>query len=85
MKWKFYRIDPRMLKHHDVTWAKAYKYAKFMDAGASFPPVRVSPKIGGGYLVQDGAHRTMAAKLTGSRLLIKTKMDIRLSERVEKA
>jgi len=64
MKWKFYRIDPRMLKHHDVNWAKAYKYAKFMDAGA---------------------HRTMAAKLTGSRLLIKTKMDIRLSERVEKA
>ena len=69
---KLVLIDPSQVQHHPVSWQKAYRYAKAMDNGAKFPPVKAH-KRDGRWIVQDGAHRTMAAKLTGQRLLVRTK------------
>ena len=71
MKWNFEYVDPKICRHHKVNYVKAFKYAKAMEQGDRFPPVHVHVDSKGVYWVCDGAHRTMAAKLTGQDLFIK--------------
>lgn len=56
---------PNKLKHHEINWEKAYRYAKELEAGAVFPPIVVRQLPNGDFRVQDGAHRTAAHKLVG--------------------
>lgn len=63
-------IDPNNLHHHPVKYPKAYSYAKSMEKGDQFPPVKVYIDKEGKLLVVDGAHRTAAAKMIEETVLI---------------
>lgn len=73
--WIYDHIDPNLCDHHKVSKIKALGFAEAMMFGAKFPPVHVSPSPSndGRYLVQNGAHRTVAAKLSDKPLFIKMK------------
>ena len=71
MKWDFKYVDPKSLKHHPVNWKKAYRYAKDMEKGDKFPPVQIHMDKNGRFIVQNGAHRTMAAKLIDKKLFVR--------------
>ena len=72
MKHEFKWIDPRYCIHHPVYLPKAFKYAKAMESGAKFPPVRVHLNLDTGqFEVSNGAHRAVAAKLCGQKLLVR--------------
>jgi len=80
-KWKYYRINPNLLSTHPINWSKAYKYAKDMEAGDKFPAVKMGiDKRNGKMVVRNGAHRTVAARMVGKKLLIKTKANLKLEE-----
>lgn len=67
-------IDPHKLITHTISFPKAYKYAKDMEAGDTFPPVKAFvDKRNGQIRVKDGAHRTHAAKMCGKQLYVITK------------
>lgn len=63
-------VDPHHVHHYAFNWRKAYKYAKLMEEGAKFPPIRVHLDKDGKYIVRNGAHRTVAAKLVGIEIQI---------------
>lgn len=63
-------VDPHQVHHYAFNWRKAYKYAKLMEEGIEFPPVRVHLDEDGKYVVRNGAHRTAAAKMVGVEILI---------------
>lgn len=63
-------MDPNHLHHHKVKLPKAYSYAKCMEQGDVFPPVRVHIDQYGKWVVCDGAHRTFAAKLLGDKIWV---------------
>ncbi len=69
--WVFRYVDADLCRHHPVHMPKAFEYAKAMEAGATFPPVKIHINKQGQYEVKDGAHRTTAAKLCSLPLLIK--------------
>lgn len=73
MNWNFIYIDPRRIKTHSVNMTKAYRYAKMMEKGDKFPPVKVHINGEGVLICQNGAHRTMAAIMNGMNVFIKTK------------
>lgn len=64
-------IDPRECLHHPVYFPKAFKYAKLMEAGVIFPPVKVHIDDQGRFRIKNGAHRCMAAKLANKKLWVK--------------
>lgn len=53
------------------SWKKAYEYAKLMEMGIKFPPVRVYLNDKGILNYNDGHHRVAAAKLSGMKLFVK--------------
>lgn len=63
-------VNPHQLKHYQFNWEKAYNYAKLMEQGEKFPPVRVQIDENGEYQVKNGAHRTVASKLVGIDVLV---------------
>lgn len=63
-------VDPNHVHHHKVNYQKAYGYAKSMEKGDLFPPVKVYVDLDGKLLVSDGAHRSAASKMVGQLLLI---------------
>ena len=63
-------INPYNLHHHKVKWEKAYKYAKLMEGGTEFPPVKVYVDLEGKLLVSDGAHRSAAGKMIREDILV---------------
>ena len=73
MKWNYRYVNPHHCHHHKVHLPKAYKYAKDMEKGDKFPPVQVHMNKDGNYIIRNGAHRTMAAKLAEMDLFIKIK------------
>lgn len=68
-------VDPRNVVTHPVRWTKAFAYAKLMESGVVFPPVKAAVDPLGRIIVRNGAHRTYAARLTGQPLLIKHKAE----------
>lgn len=74
--WNLYRIEPQQIKHHPVNWQKAYRYARMMERGDQFPPVKVHRTEFGQLTTGDGAHRTVAAKMAGLKLLVRTKLNL---------
>jgi hypothetical protein len=76
MKWKYLYINPRRIKTHPINMEKAYRYAKMMEKGAKFPPVKVYLNDKGVIICQNGAHRTMAAIMTGMNVFVKTKAEL---------
>jgi len=73
-KVRFGYVDPFKLWHHKVSYRKAYRYAKAMENGACFPPVHMFlDRRTGRWMVKDGAHRTVAAKMCGNKLYVTTK------------
>ena len=63
-------IDSNNLHHHQVKYKKAYNYAKLMEKGVDFPPVKVYVDKNGKLLVSDGAHRSAAAKMLQEKVLV---------------
>lgn len=70
MKKDIRTVDPHHLHHYAFNWSKAYKYAKLMEQGTKFPPIRVHLDEDGKYIVKNGVHRTVAAKLVGVQIEI---------------
>lgn len=69
---KVYLINPRILPNKTFSWTKAYRYAKLMEEGVEFPPVKVHKHREHGYLTfNDGRHRVAAAKLLDKPLKVK--------------
>ena len=82
--WKYFKVDPEHLHHHEVNLQKVFRYAKAMERGDKFPPVKVGiDKRDGKMCVRDGAHRTVAAKMAGVKLFIKCKAELRRTEEHE--
>lgn len=73
--YRYLWIDPRNIKTHSITWTKAFRYAKAMEHGDHFPPVKAARSVIGQLLAKNGAHRAHAACMAGVRLLIKVKED----------
>lgn len=67
----FKLIDPNTCRHHGVYHPKAFRYAIEMTKGASFPPVHAYRDKNGVYHIRNGAHRCVAAKLAGRKLLVR--------------
>ena len=63
-------VNPHHLHHHSVNYEKAYSYARLMEKGAEFPPVKVYVALDGKLIVVNGSHRTAAAKMIGEGVLI---------------
>lgn len=63
-------INPYNLHHHKIKWEKAYKYARLMESGVEFPPVKVYIDLDGKMLFCDGAHRSAAGKMTKEDILV---------------
>lgn len=72
-KWNYVYIDPKRIKTHPVNMEKAYKYAKLMEKGCKFPPVKAFVDNKGVVICHNGAHRTMAARMCNMLVFIKTK------------
>lgn len=71
-------IDAAVLRNCKPNWKKAFKYAKLMEKGVEFPPVKLYYKEG--YLdYNDGRHRVTAAKLSGKPLKIRMKIKENMS------
>jgi len=64
-------IDPRIIKTHKVNLVKAYHFAKLIEDGHIFPPVKAELLPTGQYLVKNGAHRTYAHRMIGRLIKIK--------------
>lgn len=69
MKKDLLELNPHNLVGYDFNWEKAYKYAKLMENGVSFPPIRVSKEKDGSFHIRNGMHRSIAAKLTGNIII----------------
>ncbi len=72
-----YFLNEQQLKGlyiHKVNLKKAFKYAKDMENGDKFPPVQIyfDQKLNR-WRCKDGAHRTTAARMTGKKLLVRSK------------
>lgn len=63
-------VNPHSLKGYEFNWEKAFRYAKLMEKGIEFPPVRVHQSLSGELIVKNGMHRTIAAKLCGTEVLV---------------
>jgi len=70
---RLYLINPHLIKHHKISCHKAFKYAKEMENGTVFPPVKIYKNNNGTWHCKDGAHRIFAAKLSGAPVIVKTK------------
>ena len=61
------------LKSRGKNWEKIYKYAKLMEQGVEFPPVKIFfDERRNTWDYNDGRNRVMAAKLTNSSLLVRS-------------
>jgi len=76
-RWFYYHINPEILHTHPVNVWKVIRYATMMAKGVKFPPVHVFEGRDGRYWVNNGAHRTMAARFCGIKVFVKTKYRIR--------
>lgn len=55
-------------------WPKVFRYAKLMGQGVEFSPVKIHfNKELNRWQYNDGRHRVMAAKLSGTELLVRSK------------
>ena len=73
---KDYYIKPEELPNKTFSYKKAFKYAKLMEKGEEFPPVKVYINREKGHLTfNDGRHRVAAAKMSGKPLLIRRKIN----------
>lgn len=64
----------KMLLDCSPHWPKVFKYAKLMEQGVEFPPVKIHfNKDRNRWEYNDGRNRTMAAKLANVQLKVKSK------------
>lgn len=49
---------------------KAFKYAKLMECGVEFPPIKVARRANGLFEIRDGRHRMTAHKLLGKKVIL---------------
>lgn len=63
----------KILPDSSPHWKKVYEYAKLMESGVTFPPVKIHfDKAINRWRYNDGRHRVMAAKLTGLPLKVRS-------------
>ena len=63
-----------MLEDSSPYWPKAFEYAKLMEAGVEFPPVKIHYDTAlDKWRYNDGRHRVMAAKLANKPLKVRSK------------
>lgn len=76
MRYEYY-INSEQLKllpNCTPVWSKVFRYAKLMEEGFEFPPVKIHyNKDLQRWIYNDGRHRVMAAKLSGVPLKVKSK------------
>lgn len=74
---KIYSLNPEQLKilnSKGTNYTKIFKYAKAMERGVVFPPVKIwYDNNNNVWEYNDGRNRVMAAKLANCKLLVKTK------------
>ena len=55
-------------------WPKVFKYAKLMEQGVEFPPVKIHfNKEKNRWMYNDGRHRVLAAKMVNKGLFVRSK------------
>lgn len=69
MKKELIEVCPHSLKGYSFNWEKAFSYAKLMEKGVKFPPIRLHKDLEGNLIIRNGMHRTIAAKLCGMSLI----------------
>lgn len=69
MKKELIILNPHDLMGYSFNWEKAFYYAKLMESGTKFPPIRVHQNKDGSFKIRNGMHRTIAAKLCGKEIL----------------
>lgn len=75
--WIFDYVDPVKIRTHDVYLPKAYLFAKSMEQGTSFPPVKVGfDEAKNVWSAHDGAHRIWAARMLNKPILVRYKAAI---------
>ena len=67
---KITEINPKIIRTHKVRLNKAYEYAKMMENGQVFPPVRVYKNENGQYICKNGAHRIHACRMLNRNVRI---------------
>lgn len=67
----FIKALPWRNRNSHPNWTKVYLYAKLMESGEVFPPVKVFKDKNGSWTFNDGRHRVLAAKLTKAKLRVK--------------
>jgi hypothetical protein len=63
-------VNPHSIKTHSITFSKAFKYAKLMESGDIFPPVKVAMNESGQLICKNGAHRIAAHKMLNKNIRI---------------
>jgi hypothetical protein len=69
MKKELIIVNPHCLEGYSFNWEKAYTYAKLMEQGIEFPPIRLHKSLDGKLIIRNGMHRTVAAKLCGMEIV----------------
>lgn len=70
-------IESWTLPNCKPSWQKAFKYAKLMEQGVEFPPVKLFYNNEGQLIYNDGRNRVMAAKMVGIPLKVVIHKDSR--------
>ena len=70
--WVVAQMAPTQIHTHNVLLPKAYHFAKRMEAGEGFPPVKIyRDRSSGRWMASDGAHRVCAAKMLGRPIMVR--------------
>ena len=70
MKKDLVKINPHIIEGYSFNWEKAFKYAKLMEQGEEFPPVRLHLKKDNTFVLKNGMHRIIASRLCGKDLIL---------------
>ena len=74
--WIVAQMCPTQIHTHNVFLPKAYHFARCMEAGESFPPVRIFwDRLAGCWRASDGAHRVCAAKMLNRPISVRYRTD----------
>ena len=70
--WVVAQMSPMQIHTHHVFLPKAFYFAQKMNAGESFPPVKIFwDKVHGRWMASDGAHRVCAAKMLNRPAMVR--------------
>ena len=67
----FIEVNPNIVHTHKINYSKAFKYAKLMEQGNIFPPIKAYKDNNGKIICKNGAHRVHACKMLNKLIKIR--------------